>query len=208
MEATSAYLIPTAAGVWHALASREVEASRNILAGLMRGGASEVVPLAALMEWSGVGDSKTVRSLLFKMQRNGWLSAEMEPFELPGESLAEVLQSSLGGLTDIGAAVLADHAGVCIAHAGIKRPEAEQLAAFGAGLYGSYQRYQGGPVAGPALASWDLVGDGNAAVLRVRHLHIGRRVLHLCMRGKEQDGSHAALRLAGMLSKRYFSLNS
>lgn len=165
------------------------------------------MPLAALMAWSGQADSKTVRSLLFKMQRNGWLSAEMEPFQLPGEPLASLLESALSGLTDIGAAVLADHAGMCVARAGMDRAEAEQLAAFGAGLYASYQRYRGGAVAGPALASWDLLGEESAAVLRVRHLHLGERVLHLCLRGKERDGTDAALRLAVSLSQRYLGLN-
>jgi hypothetical protein len=201
----NAYLVPTVSGTEFAVASGAADARRAILLGLLRGAASRPVPLARLAELAEIPDRKSVGALLFKMQREGWLSGDVDPLRFPDNALAEALPPLLATLSLHGKAVLADNNGLCIAFAGFERPVADELAALGAGLFPLTRRFQRdlGAAIPLARATWSLQ-DGDCEVrLSVRPLHIGRHLFHLIQAGTPVTGSDAFLHLVALLSRRY-----
>ncbi len=202
--AVHAYLVPTPAGAWHAVASNEREARRSVLMGLLQGAARVPVSLVKLIEWTAVTDRKAVRSLLFKMQRDGWLNADVNPLELPEQPLDEALPRILRDLSDQGAGLLGDDAGLCIAYSGFDRVTAEKLAAFSTAAYGLYRRYRTEveESAGPSAFGWALLDDESDFSLTVRSLYVGDRVFSLIVGGKPRLTSEAFVRLAALLSNR------
>jgi len=198
-----AYLVPTPAGTWHAVATDQPEPRRQVLWGLLRGAASRPVPLAKLVEWTGLPDRKAIRTLLFKMQREGWLSGDVEPLALPSGPLAQSLTELLAAFSDCGRALLGNDDGLCMATAGFERAEAERFAALSAGLYPLYRQHRRhGNDAAEAVLSWTLSDDHGGAVA-VRTWHLGGRVFHLVVGGTPAWDADAIVPCAALLSRRY-----
>lgn len=198
-----AYLVPTPAGTWFAVAGNEKDPRRQVVHGLLRGAASRPVPLAKLVEWTGLPDRKAICTLLFKMQREGLLSGEVEPLVLPATSLAQSLEALLARLSDRGQALVSSEEGLCVAAAGFTHAESERLAALSAGLYPLYRQHRRhGSDAIGSVPSWTLsAADGGT--LTVRTLHPGERVFHLVVGGTPLWETEAIVPCAALISRRY-----
>jgi hypothetical protein len=203
--AISAYLVPTAAGARFAVAAARQDARRTILLGLLRGAASRPVPLTRLAELAGMPDRKAVGGLLFKMQRAGWLSGDVEPMRLPRAPLAEALPALLAALAPCGRAVLAAHDGLCVAWTGFERTAADRLAAVSAGLFPIARNFEERHDAetGAPPASWTLCDTEREARLTIRPLYIGPRPFHLALAGGPDTDDDAFVQLIALLSRRY-----
>jgi hypothetical protein len=201
-DVVQAYLVPTPAGTWHAVATDEPDSQRQVLWGLLRGAASRPVPLAKLVEWTGLPDRKAIRTLLFKMQREGWLSGDVEPLALPSGPLAQSLTELLTMFSDCGRSLLGNDDGLCMAVAGFEHAEAERLAALSAGLYPLYRQHRRHGNDAGTILSWTLSDDEGGAVA-VRSLHLGGRVFHLVVGGVPVWNAEAIVPCAALLSRRY-----
>lgn len=198
-----AYLVPTPAGAWYAMAGEEKDARRQVLHGLLRGGACRPVPLGKLVEWTGLPDRKTIRTLLFRMQREGWLNADVQPLALPAGPLDDALEALLATISDCGRALVGNDDGLCVAAAGFARAEAERLAALAAGLYPVYRQHRRHGVEAPGeVLSWTLNASDGSTVT-VRSLHLGGRVFHLVVSGAPAWDAAAIVPCAALLSRRY-----
>lgn len=204
-NAASAYLVPTCSGAEFAVASAAADARRAILSGLLRGAAGRPVPLARLAELAGMPDRKSVGTLLFKMQREGWLSGDVEPLRPPVDALADALPPLLAALSPHGRAVLAEGSGLCFASSGFVHPLDQQLAALAAGLYPLTRRCERDLGATLPLAQprWHLQDGAREAHLSVRTLHVGRHLFHLVLAGTPVADSVAFVHLVALLSRRY-----
>jgi hypothetical protein len=201
----AAYLVPTSSGAEYALASSRPDARRAILSGLLRGAASRPVPLGKLAELAGITDRKEAGGLLFRMQREGWLSGDVEPLRLPNTPLAEAVPGFLSTLSTLGMAVLADGDGMCFGYAGLERGTAEKIAAFSAGLYPITRRFEN-DLGSDAFLHHNLITTQNARQevrFSVRALHVGRHLFHLTLAGAPAPGGDAFVQLAATLSHRY-----
>lgn len=175
-----AFLVPTAAGAWYAVASTDCDDRRNILLALLRGGTSINPSLDWFTRWTGLNDRRKVAALLFAMQRAGWLSGDTTPFPVRSGAAGMLLSALLKRVGGANAAVLADTAGLCVAFAASTREHAELLAARVASLEPRLRKIAA------ESDSWSL-GSGNADItLSVRRLHLGRNRF-LLVSGQDAD---------------------
>ncbi len=195
------FLVPTAAGAWFASASAEADPRRAMLWGLLRGAAGEPSPLTRLCEFAGMPDRKTAGSLIFKMQREGWVSSEVEPFRFDDMPLDESLATLLPALSAEGGAVLADAAGLCIASTGFPADVARRLSAHGAGLL-PYIAHLGNAVMPNTGTTLALLDSQLGVRIVVRPFCLGRHRLHLMLAGGPADGD-AVVRFTALLGRRY-----
>jgi hypothetical protein len=204
-DAIPAYLVPTPAGARFAVCAREPDPRRLVLSALLRGGSSRPMPLAMLAEISGLGDRKALGAVLYQLQRENWLTGEVEPLTVAREPLGEVVPPLLQALSASGQGVLADDCGLCYAYSGYAREDADRLAAFSTGLYPLWRLYRELPeAAGPGETSaWALVNGQGETRLTICPVFVGDQVLHMTLAGTTQLDSPAFVKLAALLLRRY-----
>ena len=201
-----AYLVPSGAGAEFACASNRRDARRNILWGLLRGAAGRPVPLARLAEWTGIADRREIRTLLFRLQRDGWLNGDLEPFTMPNDPYDEVLTSTLGEVSGGQATVLANAWGLTVAHAACPREQAQRLALAAAAL-SPLVRTTGRDATESALAHIvQSFRDRDGAEFVVRPIYLESMAFFLVLPrdlGHDEERSAAFVRLMALLSRRY-----
>jgi hypothetical protein len=203
-ETIPAYLVPTPVGARYVLGGRDADPRRLVLSALLRGGSSRPMPLTMLAGISGLPDRKALGAVLFQLQRDHWLTGDVEPLTVAREPLGEVVPPLLHALSSNGHGVLADDNGLCYAYSGYTREEADRLAAFSTGLYPLWRLYRELPeIVSQPLSAWNLVtGDGETR-LTVCPVFVGDQVLHMTLAGQIQFDSPAFVKLAALLLRRY-----
>lgn len=204
-ETIPAYLVPTPAGARFVLGTREPDPRRLVLSALLRGGSSRPMPLAMLAEISGVADRKALGAILYRLQRDNWLTGDVEPLTVAREPLGEAVPPLLRALSESGFGVLADGSGLCYAFSGFARDEADRLAAFSTGLYPLWRLYRELPevAAQPDACAWTLVTGSGTTRLTVCPVFVGDQLLHLTLAGATRLDSPAFVKLAALLLRRY-----
>ncbi len=201
-----AYLVPSGAGAEFACASNRHDVRRNILWGLLRGAAGRPVPLARLAEWTGIADRREIRTLLFRLQREGWLNGDLEPFTMPNDPYDEVLSSTLGEVSGGQAAVLANAWGLTVAHATCTREQAQRLALAAAAL-SPLVRTTGRDATESALAHIvQSFREREGDEFVVRPIYLENMAFFLVLpsgREHNEESSAAFARLMALLSRRY-----
>jgi hypothetical protein len=199
------YLIPTPAGTLYAVGSSRNDPQRTLLWSLLHDTSSQQSTLDHLVEISGIADRKNVGQMMFKLQREGWLTSEDKPIVVHQEPIQSALESQLASLAGSGQAVLSDEPGLRIAHTGFQREVADRLSILGAELLAN---------ANPARINpaWDDEEDGywqvsgrwgntNATFVR---LCVGTHRFMLAAGDKPRLDSMAFTRLVALLGRRYF----
>jgi len=207
-ETIPAYLVPTPAGARFVLGTREIDSRRLVLSALLRGGSSRPMPLAMLAEISGVADRKALGAILYRLQRDNWLTGDVEPLTVAREPLGEAVPPLLQVLSESGHGVLADGSGLCYAYSGYSREDADRLAAFSTGLYPLWRLYRELPQAELCqdASAWTLVNCSGATQLTICPVFVGDQLLHLTLAGKTHLESPAFVKLAALLLRRYVGL--
>lgn len=194
-------LVPTPAGARYAVSSPAPDARRAILVGLLRSATYEPVALPALTAWTGLRDKKTLLALLFKMQRDGFLSTDARPLACDRNPLAQALPPLLQALSTEGRALLADDAGFPVAYAGYEPGVANGLAAIAAEAGRFYlscaRNVDTATLAGP----WISISDGATATVAVAPLHVSGRRLHIAVAGAARTESDAFVQLTAELMR-------
>lgn len=204
-ETIPAYLVPTPAGARFVLGAREPDPRRLVLGALLRGGSSRPMPLAMLAEISAVPDRKALGAILYRLQRDNWLTGDIEPLTVAREPLGEAVPPLLRMLSESGKGVLADDSGLCYAYSGYSRDDADRLAAFSTGLYPLWCLYHGQPEVStqPETSVWSLVTGRGETRLTVCPVFVGEQLLHLTLAGATNLDSPAFVKLAALLLRRY-----
>jgi len=200
-----AYLVPTPAGACYTLISREPDPRRLVMSALLRGGSSRPMPLALLADIANLPDRKALGAVLFQLQRDNWLSGDVEPLTVAREPLGEVVPPLLEALSSRGQGVLADDNGFCYAFSGYSRDDADRLAAFSTGLFPLWRLYHELPddTAGADPTAWALISGQGDARYTIFPLFVGEHVLHLTLAGTLNLESPALIKLAALLLRRY-----
>jgi hypothetical protein len=205
-EVVRAYLVPSGPGAEFACASNRRDARRAVLWGLLRGAAGRPVPLARLAEWTGIGDRREIRALLLRLQREGLLNGDVEPFAMPDAAYDEVLVSTLGEVSAGRATVLADAWGLAVAHAACSRERARRLALAAASL-SPLVRTTGRDATEAALTQIvQAIRDRDGDEFVVCPIYLERMSFFLVLprdlaRGEERSSAFA--RLMALLGRRY-----
>lgn len=204
-ETIPAYLVPTPAGARFVLGTRETDSRRLVLSALLRGGSSRPMPLAMLAEISGVADRKALGAILYRLQRDQWITGDVEPLTVAREPLGEAVPPLLQVLSESGHGVLADGSGLCYAYSGYSRDDADRLAAFSSGLYPLWRLYRELPESAlrQDASAWTLVNCAGVTQLTICPVFVGDQLLHLTLAGKTNLESSAFVKLAALLLRRY-----
>jgi len=182
--ASGVFLVPTAAGAAYATSSGDGELRRRVLLALLRGGASRPAPFGDIALFAELADRKAAAALVFGLQREGWVSGDIEPLIAPRGPLTRLLPRLLAQLGGEASAILADSSGLCVAHSGTSRDEADALCAHVASLDPRLRRMaidQNG---------WDLAASKAGERMTVRPLCVGRfRFLLVLGEGARADAA-------------------
>jgi len=183
------YIVPTTNGVRYVVASSQTDQRKKLLLGLLEGIASQPEPMDHLAGIMGMPDRKTLGSLLFKMQREGWLTGEIKPMKPPKGPPCQALKALLKNLSSLGKGVLADNLGCCIVSEGYSKNEADIISALIKNLYPISKRYLL-EIENAEQGLEQYIKSGSVSLCIV-HLHVGSRVFHLAMCGEfQQSGSY------------------
>lgn len=198
------YLVPTTDGAGYVVASPQLNQRKKLLLCLLKGNDSQQPLMEHLMSTVELPDRKALGSLLFKMQREGWLTGDNNPIRLSQEPLSQSLAPLLESLSSMGKGVLADQLGCCIASTGYNKLEADKLAAFTAELYPANKRYSPDPgnKNPDGSTGLELSLKYDATSLFIRHLHIGARVFHLALAGEIRHAGNNFVNLVTRLVRR------
>jgi hypothetical protein len=189
------FLVPTPAGAGYASLSSDAEPRRHVLLALLRGGANRPAPFERLAQLAALDDRKAAATLVFGMQRAGWVNGEVEPLVIPTGPLAMLLPRLLAHIGGEDVAVIADASGLCVAHHGCARDEAESLCAHVASLDPRLRRMSDGK------DGWGLAAGKDGGRMTVRPLCTGRfRFLLVLGKGARLD-SDAYLHLVSVLAR-------
>ncbi len=198
------FVVPTPVGAAHAVATPLPNPRRAVILGLLQGGASQPVPLARLAELAGLANRKAAGAELFKLQRRGWLSGELEPFAPPTEPPGLSLPALLALLSDCGKGMLADEHGLCIAATGYPDARARRMCALAASAYPLQEGFRGELEDADTMPmTMVLEGVDPEHTITTRTFYLGRRRFHLLVAGPNQIESPAFVRLIAVLARRY-----
>lgn len=205
-----AHLVPSGAGAEFAAASHRRDVRRGILWGLLRRAAGRPVPLGQLAEWTGIHDRREIRTLLFRLQREGLLNGDVEPFTIPAGAYDDVLTAMLQAVAGGGTAVLANAWGLTVAYTGCSHEQAQRLALAAASL-SPLVRTTGHDATESALAQIvQSVRDRDGEEFAIRPLYVQQMGFFLVIprvpAGKADDRSAAFVRLMALLGRRYLGV--
>ncbi len=204
-ETIPAYLVPTPTGARFVLSGRDQDPRRLVLGALLRGGSSRPMPLAMLADISGLADRKALGTVLYQLQRDNFLTGDIEPLTVSREPLGEAVPPLLQALSDTGRGVLADDNGLCYAYSGCSRNDADRLAAFSTSLYPLWRLYRELPEDAAPLepSAWALINGRSETRLTVFPVFVGEQLLHMTLAGSATLDSPAYVKLAALLLRRY-----
>jgi hypothetical protein len=141
---------------------------------------------------------------LFRLQRDGWVSGELEPFAPPTEALQDSLPALLAELSECGRGILADEHGLCISSTGYQPEQARKLSALAQILYPAQQKVGSTLTETEGAPSRMLIqGADPEQSLSIRPLHLGQRRFHLLLAGTNPSESPVFVRLIAVLARRY-----
>lgn len=193
-NASGVFLVPTASGAAYATAAADDELRRRVLLALLRGGADRPAPFGEIARFAGLADRKAAASLMFGLQREGWVSGDVEPLGRPGGPLVTLLPRLLARIGGAETAVLADTSGLCVAGHGILQDAAESLCAHVASLDPRLRRMA------DDRNGWEFTGNQAGERLSVRPLCVGASRFLLVLGRNAQVDSDAYVQLVAVLA--------
>ncbi len=205
---TNAYLLPTPAGAFYAVSTKDEDKTRYFLLSLLTQATSQRLDEDFLIRTSGSKNAEEAMELLYRAQGLGWIQGEEQPREAPVGILEEALPAILGKLSSSRKVLLVDNQGLFISAHGFSYELAEELSALSADLSSLYSRHQRLLKNNINIASsaWALVNSHGDSELGIWPLHIGGSQFNLVLMGAPQFNQQAFVELIWILSKRYLVL--
>ena len=199
------YLVPRPRGVSWAVGSRTEDIARRLILDLLGGGSERPMDLAELAPRYGMSDVAAFGKLLFKLQRETFLTAALEPLTLPDAgSFNEAINDCLARFAVSGSAVLATDGGLCYGRAGASVSDANLISSTAYRMFSMRQRLRramsGRLVDADAL---DATGAYVIEDLQLMPVHTGSRLFYLVTVGQPDFTNGAYIALVSLLLRRY-----
>jgi len=200
-----AYLLPSAAGAFHAASGRELDPPRVLLRALFREPLATRLSEHALSQLSGLKDPEHAAAMLARVQRLGWIQGLDHPRRCPEGSIEELLPGLLEPLSNKGRAMLADPQGFYLGSAGFAHETAEELSALSADLASLQQRHSGLLVGnlGQVSGAWGVIDAAGNSQVGFWPLYVGGQRFALVLGGVPRLNQQALVDLIWILNQRY-----
>ena len=200
------YILPSPAGAFYCIASKEVEPAKRFLQQLMISEHSIHFDSDSLNKLFSDKSSDEQEEILFHIQNLKWLQGFDKLQKIPEGTLEEALPDLLKKLSSDGKALLADNQGFYLAGFGFTHEASEELSALSGDLSSLYSRHQGIIKGNLNIKSsaFALVDAAGYSQLGFWPLYIGDVIFMLVISGAPRFDQNAFVNLIWSLHKRYY----
>lgn len=199
------YAEVTPAGAWYAVSHGEARADRKLLLQLLQHGGELPLNEARLQQWCETESPEQALTVLYRLQRLGFVQGRRDGRSEPAGSLESRLPALLALLSGEGRALLADDNGLYYATAGFRHEAAEQIAALAGDIIGMARRHARllQQNLGLGAQAWALIDPAGHAELGFHPLYLGRQTFLLVIGGQPRLGDSAFVAIIEALCRRY-----
>lgn len=199
------YILPTAAGAYYCIASKETEPAKQFLQQLMIANTTAHLDSDTLKHLFA-DEALDQEQILYHIQELKWLQGFDQSRQLSGSTIEDALPDILEPLSSNGKALLADGQGFYLASTGFTHEASEELSALSGDLSSLYVRHQGIIKGNLNIKSsaFALVDAAGYSQLGFWPLYIGDLLFILVISGVPRFDQDAFVNLIWTLHKRYF----
>lgn len=203
------YLLPTAAGAFHAVSGAEDTPVRRLLLSLLCDSTSPEADAGRICQWSGINDEQKALQLLHHSQKRAWIQGYQTPRLLSEHKIGQQLEGLLGHLSSTGKGLLVDWNGLPLARCGIDDETAEALSALSADLAAVQTRHfkRLTTTLGLSTQGWAAIDTHGTSRIGAWPLFIGDKRFLLVLTGEPRMDQPELTRLLWILVHRYAELN-
>ncbi len=203
------YILPTPAGAYYCISSRETEPAKQFLQKLMTENETmklDAETLGHLFE----GETINQQQLLQHINKLKWLQGFDQAIQILPGTIEQALPDILQPLSSEGKALLADDQGLYLASTGFTHEAAEELSALSGDLSSLYVRHQGIIKGNLNIKSsaFSIVDAAGYSQLGFWPIYIGDLMFVLVISGAPRFDQVAFVNLIWSLHKRYFNYKS
>lgn len=199
------YLLPTAAGAFHAVSGPEDEPVRRLLLTLLREQTSVKVDSKSLADWFGNDNEQHALEQLHRAQTLSLIQGHREPQQAPALGVGQELQDLLPHLSSVGKAMLVDWNGLALSSCGINDETADMLSALSADLIAVQNRHAERLEKNLGLGTqgWAAVDAYGSSRIGAWPLFIGEQRFMLVLMGEPRLNQAEFITLVWVLINRY-----
>lgn len=200
------YILPTPAGAYYCISSRETEPAKQFLQKLMA--EKETMHLdAETLDHLLKDETNNQQQVLQHIHKLKWLQGFDQAIQILPGTIEEALPEILKLLSSDGKALLADDQGLYLASTGFTHEAAEELSALSGDLSSLYVRHQGIIKGNLNIKSsaFSIVDAAGYSQLGFWPIYIGDLMFVLVISGAPRFDQVAFVNLIWSLHKRYFN---
>lgn len=199
------YLYPTPSGAYYAVASNEMDKSRQFIRGLLLRPETQALTVENLQVLTGLDDADKSIELLHHCQKLGWVQGVDKVLSYPAGQLEKILPDMLAAISENGKVLLADKEGFYLGSHGFPHEVAEELSALSAEIATVHARRSGVLVnnLGQASQAWAIVDVFGNSQMGFWPLFIGNNRFVLVISGVPHFNQPEFVSLVWTLAIRY-----
>lgn len=199
------YLYPTPSGAYYAVASNEMDKSRQFIRQMLLLPETQALTVENLQRLTGLDDADKSIELLHHCQKLGWVQGVDKVLSYPADQLEKILPDMLGAISENGKVLLADKEGFYLGSHGFPHEVAEELSALSAEIATVHARRSGVLVnnLGQASQAWAIVDVFGNSQMGFWPLFIGNNRFVLVISGVPHFNQPEFVSLVWTLAMRY-----
>ena len=205
IEFQDKYILPSPAGAYYCIASKDTEPAKQFLQQLMTFEASQHLDPESLDKLFANNDINH-EDILYHIQQLKWLQGFDQVQKVPSGTIEDSMPDLLKQLSSDGKALLADNQGFYLASSGFTHEASEELSALSGDLSSLYVRHHGIIKGNLKIKSsaFALVDAAGYSQLGFWPLYIGDVIFMLVISGVPRFDQNAFVNLVWSLHKRYY----
>jgi hypothetical protein len=199
------YLLPTTAGAFYAVSSREEEPIRRLMIVLLKQEKSQQINVENLCQWLEMSDEQEALAILHRAQTLSLVQGFREPQQVSDSGVGQQLKSILPHLSSIGKALLVDWNGLPLVHCGLDDTTADILSALSADLIAVQTRHAERLAENLRLGvqGWAAVDAYGSSRIGAWPLYVGNEHFMLVLLGEPRLNQPEFISLVWVLINRY-----
>jgi len=199
------YVLPTPAGAYFAISSKDDSRVRRLLLALLQHRSSPHIDAGFLCRSLGTDDEQEALEVLHRAQSLAWIEGYTEVRDIPELGVGQELHQLLPRLSSVGKGLIIDWNGLSLASCGVDEATADTLAALGADLIGVQERHAGRMAEhlGQASHGWAAVDAYGSSRIGAWPLYVGDKRMLLVLLGEPRINDPSFVALTWLLIKNY-----